>query len=205
LSDAELIRRAIERGAKIDQPPSDTELLQRASRPRPPIDCGPEVKPEPKPSVERRRIPRPRGTVTVGRIERHLEAGRLTGLSATIYGAPRTKKNAASATGGFISTPGYKHWCAGIVAGFLPERNTTLPDEPVNLEAHFYVDVKGVPADLVGLLQGLCDALQAATVVRDDNWIRGFDGSRISYLDKNHPRTELELCPLKEFRGPQNG
>jgi hypothetical protein len=157
LSDAELIRRAIERGAKIDQPPSDTELLQRASRPRPPIDCGPEVKPEPKPSVERRRIPRPRGTVTVGRIERHLEAGRLTGLS------------------------------------------TTLPDEPVNLEAHFYVDVKGVPADLVGLLQGLCDALQAATVVRDDNWIRGFDGSRISYLDKNHPRTELELCPLKDF------
>jgi hypothetical protein len=205
LSDAELLRRAIERGAKVDLPPSDTELLQRATRPRPPIDCGPEVKPEPKPSVERRRIPRPRGEVTVGRIERHLEAGRLTGLTATIYGAPRTKKNAASATGGFISTPGYKHWCRGIVAGFLPERNTTLPDEPVNLEAHFYVDVKGVPADLVGLLQGLCDALQAATVVRDDNWIRGFDGSRISYLDKNHPRTELELSPLKEFRGPQNG
>lgn len=219
-SDRELLEMAKERGAKIDLPPSDEELWARAERqsrnnlhlreaPDPSllkgqqgraVDCSQGTTgPEKKPTTERRSKPRIRAAVTVGKLERHLEAGRLTGLTATIYGAPRTKKNAASATGGFISTPGYKHWCAGIVAGFLPERNTTLPDEPVNLEAHFYVDVKGVPADLVGLLQGLCDALQAATVVRDDNWIRGFDGSRIHYDEQTHPRCQLELCPLKDF------
>jgi hypothetical protein len=197
LSDADLLKKALERGARVDQPPSDSEILRRAKRS--PIDCGPEIKPEKKPSVERRSVPRIRAAVTVARIERHLEAGRLTGLGAIIYGAPRTKKNAVSGTGGFLATPGYKHWCSGIVAGFLPERDTTLPDEPLNLEAHFYVDVRGVPADLVGLLQGLCDALQAATVVRDDNWIRGFDGSRIHYDEQTHPRCQLELCPLKDF------
>lgn len=198
LSDAELLARAKARGAKIDTPPSDEELLRRSTRGA--IDCGKgENEPAPKRSPERRSTPRPRGAVTLGPIERHLEAGRLTGLTVTIYGAPRTKKNAVSGTGGFIATPGYKHWCRGIVVGFLTERDTTLPDEPLNLEAQFYVDQKGVPADLVGLLQGLCDALQAASVVTDDNWIRGFDGSRIHYDEQHHPRCQLELCPLRPF------
>lgn len=197
LSDAELLARAKARGAIVDQPPSDEELLRRAKGA--PIDCSRgENEPPRKRSTERRSIPRARGAVTVGRVERHLEAGRLTGITATIYGAPRTKKNAVSGTGGFVATPGYKHWCRGIIAGFLPER-VTLPEEPLNLEAHFYVDQKGVPADLAGLIQGLCDALQAATVVVNDNWIRGFDGSRIYYDQQDHPRCQLELCPLRPF------
>lgn len=197
LSDAELLARAKARGAIIDLPPSDEELLRRAKGAQ--IDCSKgENEPATKRSPERRSTPRPRGAVTVGPVERHLEGGRLTGITTTIYGAPRTKKNAVSGTGGFISTPAYKHWCNGIVRGLLPER-LTLPEAPLNLEAHFYVDSKGVPADLVGLLQGLCDALQAADVVTDDNWIQGFDGSRIYHDQQHHPRCQLELCPLRPF------
>ena len=193
LSDAELLARAKARGAKIDQLPSEDDLLRRAT-----AAAAGRSEPSPKRTQEQRKTLRPRGAVTVGQIVRHLEGGRLTGLTATIYGAPRTKKNAASSTGGFISTPGYKHWCAGIVRGLMPER-VTLPEEPLNLEAQFYVDSRGVPADLVGLLQGLCDALQAAKVVTNDNWIRGFDGSRIIYTDQHHPRTVMELCPLRPW------
>lgn len=191
LSDAELLRKALERGAKVDTLPSDSDLLRRATRP--PIDCGPEVKPEPKPSAEQRRIPRLRGEVTLGRLERHLEAGRLNGITCTIYGTPRTKKNSKQNYGN--QSEAYKHWCRGIQAALMPQR-VNLPDQPWNLEAHFYVDSRGVPADLGGLLQGLTDALEAAGVVTDDNWIRGFDGSRIHYDEQTHPRCQLELCPL---------
>lgn len=196
-SDAELLELAKQRGAKIDPVPSDEQLWarsERQSRRMAGLEANPQLPPPPR--KERRTAPRPRAAVTVGKVERHIEGGQVTGLSATIYGAPRTKKNAVSGTGGFRSTPGYKHWCQGIVAGLYPER-ITLPEAPLNLEAHFYVDAKGVPADLVGLLQGLCDALQAAKVVIDDNWIRGFDRSRIYYDEQRHPRCLFELCPLR--------
>jgi hypothetical protein len=203
LSDAELLARAKARGATIDPLPTAEQLLARAAGKKltvKPIDCSSgENEPPRKRTPERRSIPRPRGAVTVGKVERHIEGGRIAGIAATIYGAPRTKKNASSG-GLWLATPGYKHWCAGIVRGLLPER-VTLPEAPLNLEAHFYVDVRGVPADLVGLLQGLCDALQAAEIVTNDNWIRGFDGSRIFYDEQHHPRCQFELCPLQPFEG----
>jgi hypothetical protein len=54
---------------------------------------------------------------------------------------------------------------------------------------------KGEQADLVGLLQGLADALENAGVVSNDRWFRAFDGSRMIAGDPR-PRVELEIRPL---------
>lgn len=47
--------------------------------------------------------------------------------------------------------------------------------------------------DLVGLLQATSDILQKANIISDDQNISGYGNSRIVGIDKNNPRTEIEI------------
>ena len=70
-------------------------------------------------------------------------------------------------------------------------------EEPVNVEAHFYV-ARRSRIDLENLNAALHDVLTVGGVLRDDNaWIIvSTDGSRVHY-DKTHPRTEVVITPTR--------
>lgn len=111
----------------------------------------------------------------------------------TIKGPPRTKKN--STTLGIRQSPAYRKFCADVKLQ-LREFRPPLADKPYNLAAQFYVDDYGRLADLIGLLQGLADALEAAKVVSNDKVFLGFDHSRKHTDDRKNPRVEIHITEL---------
>lgn len=133
----------------------------------------------------------------IGPIEHPVRAIRwIDGLQAKIAGPPRTKKNSKEHY--TRQSQGYRVYRDRVVNGFLPllaGLELPLADRDYNLRATFYVDTKGEQADLVGLIQGLADALENAGVVSNDRWFRGFDRSRMIAGDKA-PRVELLISPL---------
>lgn len=137
-------------------------------------------------------------TATLGPAEWPIRAARwLNGFRCTIRTAPRTKKN--STTLGIRQSPAYRAYRDAIINGFAPllaQLELPLPDRPYTLAATFYVDRWGERADLIGLLQGLADALENAGVVSDDHWFRSFDGSRAIAGDPS-PRVELLITELE--------
>ena len=66
-------------------------------------------------------------------------------------------------------------------------------DGPVNVACRFYMPTRRI-VDLVGLLQAVDDVLVHYGVLKDDNSriVASHDGSRV-LLDKEHPRTEIEI------------
>lgn len=115
-------------------------------------------------------------------------------LRIVLSGAPRTKKNHTVL--GIRQGPAYTKWNADVKRQLI-HFTEPLPSKPYNLEAHFYVDRYGVPADLIGLLQGLADSLQAAGVVVNDGLFVSFDGSRKHTDDQKNPRTEISITELR--------
>lgn len=169
----------------LDPRPSDAELLRiREER------LG--LRPPSKAEAKAVRQARPRMPVTLGTYTETLVAGEIEAMAATIHGAPRSKKN--HKVSHWEESPGYVHWRNGVVQALTHKRQ--LPDQPYNLEARFYVDKSGEQADLVGLLQGFADALENAGTVSNDQWFRGFDGSR--KVHGQTPRVEFRISPLKE-------
>jgi Holliday junction resolvase RusA-like endonuclease len=136
-------------------------------------------------------------TKVIGPVETSVRAIRwIDGMRATIAAAPRTKKNSKRHYA--LQSAAYVVYRDRIINGFLPllaGLELPLPDRDYNLRATFFVDRKGEQADLVGLLQGLADALENAGVVSNDRWFRAFDGSRMIAGDPA-PRVELEIRPL---------
>lgn len=121
----------------------------------------------------------------------------------TIPFPPRTKKNHGRAFG-IKQSAAYVRYKNAIVTGFLPlitAFDLPLPDHAYNLEAIFYVDARGKSADLIGLLQGLADALENAGVVSNDWWFRSFDRSRV-VTDDPSPRVDVMIAPGNERSTP---
>lgn len=179
----------------LDPTPSDAELLRiaQARSKRPKMDCS-EAIDQP---AARVLVPRPpiiRGEVRLEELHITIEGGQLTRCDGIIVGAPRTKKNSKAHY--TRQSPGYRHWRNGVIAALKNKPTFPLADQPYNLEAHFYVDQKGVPADLLGLLQGFADALENAGVVTDDKWFEAVDRSRKHTTDQAHPRAEFIITPL---------
>lgn len=78
-----------------------------------------------------------------------------------------------------------------------PEHGAARPwrpvANPVTCRAVFYRDAD--VGDLIGYMQGLADFLEERGVLTDDQWIQGWDGSRLALTD-GRPRVEVELTPL---------
>jgi hypothetical protein len=143
--------------------------------------------------VERTKVPAvSKKAVSEVTFTKTLFRGALIELSGVVHGAPRTKKNHKQSIA--KESVAYCRYRDGIIEGLLGK--CAFPEIPLCLEAHFFVDVLGRQADLVGLLQGFCDALENAAVVPDDWWIQAFDGSRIHTDQPEHARVEFRLSPL---------
>lgn len=183
----------------LDPYPGDAEILRRLEEKKrgAPVECSE--------SPRAAKLPKPR--IPLALPDASFEAskdpdGYFNSFHGIVHGPARTKKN--HTTLGIRQSPSYKRWEKTVVNAFgrdhLPAMNANdpwgFPRYPLTLKALFYVDAKGVKADLIGLLQGFCDALQEAEVVPDDIYIESFDGSRKLSYDTSHPRVEFWLAPL---------
>lgn len=68
---------------------------------------------------------------------------------------------------------------------------------PVSVQAHYWMKDKRSWPDLIGLLQGTSDILEAAGIITNDRDIHDYDGSRIVDIDKARPRVEIRITEVK--------
>lgn len=142
-------------------------------------------------------------------------------MSEVLYQAviplnPRTKKNhqeimfKASAKNGFYKKTKYGLKYVGIPfiaqnerykqyendAGWFLKRISKPISEPVNVKCIFYRK-DYVRCDLTNLLEAIDDILVKYKILADDNFkiIVSHDGSRV-LIDKNNPRTEIEITKI---------
>lgn len=127
-------------------------------------------------------------------------------LRLTVPGAPRTLKNhgeiiqvgarcPACKRGRPVMLPAkpWRAWLARVMPWLKPAAAglAVCPlARPLNCAARFYRDRD--QGDAVGFYQGLADLLQHTGVVKDDVWIKTWDGSRL-LVDHARPRTEVTL------------
>lgn len=123
-------------------------------------------------------------------------------IKFTINVAPVTKKNHGQIiinkkTGRpmVIPSPQYIQYEKDC-GWFMPKVETI--EEPVNVKAVFYMATKR-KVDLVNLQEALLDVLVKYGILTDDNSsvVYSMDGSYVDY-DKNRPRTEVFIWPIKK-------
>lgn len=120
-------------------------------------------------------------------------------IKITLYGRPITKKNSSQIIFDrknnrpmLIQSKQYRHYekdCLKQISG----RHKLELDRPCNVGVLYYMPTKH-RVDLVNLLEGTCDILVAAKVLKDDNSkiIVSHDGSRVLY-DKENPRAVITI------------
>ena len=123
--------------------------------------------------------------------------------TATVHGAPRTKKNSQQIVTNpkthrpfVLPSKAYKEFEALSLAQLKrPEKPIA---RPVNVECVYYMPTLR-RVDLCNLLEATCDILTRAGVLEDDNSgvVASHDGSRVLY-DKNYPRTEITITEAAE-------
>ena len=123
--------------------------------------------------------------------------------TATIHGAPRTKKNSQQILINqktrrpfVMPSKAYKEYEA-LCLSQLRKKETPI-SSPVNVECVYYMPTLR-RVDLCNLLEATCDILVRAGVLADDNSdiVASHDGSRVLY-DKNYPRTEITITEAAE-------
>ena len=139
-----------------------------------------------------------------------------------IYGQPTTKKNSATLTYGkgrrgapiprLLPSKAYTEYekhCRVAISNL--RQRITLPhfDEPVRIDAQYYLRDRAYYPDLLGLMQATADIISdeysviehKRTLVRrwllsDDRIIKNWDGTQIAGIDKQNPRVEITIYPL---------
>lgn len=129
-------------------------------------------------------------------------------MSPTIYEAmiplnPRTKKNSQKIitnprTRAPMILPDQKYRDYEREAGWFLKRPPEPFKGPVNVKCIFYRDTRR-RCDLTNLLEAIDDILVKYGILEDDNFeiIAGHDGSRVK-VDKEHPRTEIEITTMTD-------
>ena len=79
---------------------------------------------------------------------------------------------------------------------FIPKRGAPI-DFPVNVRCIFYMPNNRL-CDLTNHLESIDDVMVKAGLLKDDNYkiLASHDGSRVT-VDKNNPRTEVEIIKLR--------
>jgi Holliday junction resolvase RusA-like endonuclease len=137
-------------------------------------------------------------------------------MTFTIHGPPRTKKTSnriVRVKGRPVVLPSKANetWARAAVLQMRSEyhRSTVLAvdpaagkltldrplgpiNTPVKVAATFYRDANR--GDLIGYMQALADALEAAGVVENDRLIVSWDGTRM-LVDRHAPRVEVTVEP----------
>jgi Holliday junction resolvase RusA-like endonuclease len=117
----------------------------------------------------------------------------------TLPGRPYTKKNSGVVTknkrtgkGGFIESPQYRSYeerCLWHLLSFRAPRFIGL----VHVTVLYWMPDRRSWPDLLGLEQATADILERAHILRDDQDIVSWDGSRIAGVDKSNPRVAIEI------------
>ena len=122
-------------------------------------------------------------------------------MKITILGNPATKKNSSDII--FANRNGKKVPIPLPSKAYRAYEKTALPqlrgliNEPieirVNLKAVYYMKTHRI-VDLNNLLEGTCDLLVAAKIIKDDNSriVATHDGSEVLY-DALNPRVEIDI------------
>jgi|GEM_PF-347756 Holliday junction resolvase len=128
-------------------------------------------------------------------------------LKFTIPVDPKTKKNSmqprlgkGKCFLGMMQSEAYQQYerdCLKVIPGKVRQQIS----EPVNVKATYYMRTLR-KVDKTNLESALLDVLVKAGVLSDDSALNpsivaGTDGSRVRH-DKNYPRTEVIIEPLKE-------
>lgn len=116
---------------------------------------------------------------------------------------PRTKKNNQQIlingkTGKPFVAQNAKYKLYEQDAGWFLKKIPEPINEPVNVKCTFYRDSRR-RCDLTNLLEAIDDILVKYGILADDNFeiLAGHDGSRVK-VDKEHPRTEIEITRITE-------
>lgn len=93
----------------------------------------------------------------------------------------------------------YKEYEA-MAMWYIPKRGEPI-DFPVNVKCIFYMATRR-QCDLTNHLESIDDVMVKAGLLKDDNYniISSHDGSRVM-VDKNNPRTEVEITRIREKDG----
>ena len=120
-------------------------------------------------------------------------------IKFTVPIAPITKKNSQRIVirGGkpcILPSEKYKEY-ESLALWYIPKRGTPI-DFPVNVKCTFYMPTHR-PCDLTNHLESIDDVMVKAGLLKDDNYkiLASHDGSRVE-VDKNNPRTEVEITKL---------
>lgn len=120
-------------------------------------------------------------------------------IKFTIPLTPVTKKNSQRIVfrGGkpcILPSEKYKEY-ESIALWYIPKRGTPI-DFPVNVKCTFYMPTHR-QCDLTNHLESIDDVMVKAGLLKDDNYkiLASHDGSRVQ-VDKNNPRTEVEITKL---------
>lgn len=129
-------------------------------------------------------------------------------MSSTLYTAmiplnPRTKKNSQriimnKRTRAPMILPDEKYKEYERDAGWFLKQPPVPIKGPINVRCIFYRDSRR-RCDLTNLLEAIDDILVKYQIIEDDNFeiIAGHDGSRVK-VDKDHPRTEIEITSMTD-------
>ena len=107
-------------------------------------------------------------------------------------------KNSAGRRVPFIAqNDRYKEYEESAVWQLRTQRQP-IPNPPYNVKCVFYRKNR-LRCDLVNLIESVDDILTRAGIIPDDNFeiVAGHDGSRV-LIDKENPRTEIEITSIKE-------
>lgn len=123
-------------------------------------------------------------------------------MKLILYGDPKTKKNSQRIvrcgryhkllpSKAYIE---YEKDCLKQITGRYKKELEGI----YNLKCVYYMRTRR-KIDLVNLLEGTCDLLVNAGVIKDDNSriIATMDGSEVGY-DKDNPRVEIDITEIEE-------
>lgn len=132
--------------------------------------------------------------------------------SFIIYGQPATKKNSSIMVSGrnlILPSKSYREYAKVFRQQLCYLRDKQHFDTGVNLAVRYYLRDKAHFPDLVGLMQATADLLADEYktfhgkktlinkwVLSDDRIIKSWNGTKIAGIDKQNPRTEIEIQPL---------
>jgi Holliday junction resolvase RusA-like endonuclease len=120
-------------------------------------------------------------------------------IKFTINLPPVTKKNSQRIVkrgNRYIILPSEKYEEYENAALWLVPKRGVPIDFPVNVKCLFYMPTKRL-CDLTNHLEAIDDVMVKAGLLKDDNYkiLVSHDGSRV-LVDKDNPRTEVEITPM---------
>ena len=129
-------------------------------------------------------------------------------LTLTIPGRPvPAKNNPVMVAGRNLILPSkafraYKTFCIGTKKrpGWLCQWGNVQFVGPVRVDCHYWLPSYQWWPDLVGLLQGTSDILQAAGIIVNDKNIVTYGTSAIVGIDRDNPRVEITISDAPKPR-----